>query len=359
MPRGYPDYTYFQVPRGVAAGGTGLISVTQHGVLIGNGASTLNVTAAGNPLDVLQVPAGGGDPAFAALSLNVGGAVTGILPVIHGGTGTATPALVQGSNINISGTWPAQTVALVASPSVSSLTLTSTSAPILTFGASFAGGALTLDNYGNIRAPAGTMAGWDWEVIDKHGTVVLGVLMDGTQAVNLALPLAITSGGTGQASCSAGQLLIASGTNTAAWGTPDGAGVRNSAAESIPSGSTTALTFDTELWNNNNLHSTGTNPSRITIKNAGKYLIVGQIAWASVAAGHQLEAMILKGGITYLAEQDQIQGAAGPLNQNLSCIANLAVAEYVELYVYQNTGAAVNCNGPASAPWFAAQWLGP
>ena len=37
--------------------------------------------------------------------------VTGTLPIANGGTGTATPALVQGSNITITGSWPNQTIA--------------------------------------------------------------------------------------------------------------------------------------------------------------------------------------------------------------------------------------------------------
>jgi hypothetical protein len=37
--------------------------------------------------------------------------VSGILPVANGGTATATPSLVQGSNITITGAWPNQTIA--------------------------------------------------------------------------------------------------------------------------------------------------------------------------------------------------------------------------------------------------------
>jgi len=40
--------------------------------------------------------------------------VSGLLPVANGGTGTATPSLVQGSNITITGTWPNQTIAAAA-----------------------------------------------------------------------------------------------------------------------------------------------------------------------------------------------------------------------------------------------------
>jgi hypothetical protein len=36
--------------------------------------------------------------------------VTGLLPVANGGTGTASPGLVQGTNITITGTWPNQTI---------------------------------------------------------------------------------------------------------------------------------------------------------------------------------------------------------------------------------------------------------
>lgn len=35
---------------------------------------------------------------------------SGILPISRGGTGTATPGLVAGSNVSISGTWPNQTI---------------------------------------------------------------------------------------------------------------------------------------------------------------------------------------------------------------------------------------------------------
>jgi hypothetical protein len=37
--------------------------------------------------------------------------VSGILPVANGGTATATPSLVAGSNITVTGAWPNQTIA--------------------------------------------------------------------------------------------------------------------------------------------------------------------------------------------------------------------------------------------------------
>ena len=46
--------------------------------------------------------------------------VTGLLPVANGGTGTATPSIVAGSNVTVTGTWPNQTIASTASGGVSS-----------------------------------------------------------------------------------------------------------------------------------------------------------------------------------------------------------------------------------------------
>ena len=39
---------------------------------------------------------------------------SGILPVVNGGTGTSTPAIVAGTNVTVSGTWPNQTINSIA-----------------------------------------------------------------------------------------------------------------------------------------------------------------------------------------------------------------------------------------------------
>jgi hypothetical protein len=56
----------------------------------------------------LGTPSSGTLTSCTGLPLTTG--VTGILPVANGGTGTATPGLVQGTNITITGTWPNQTI---------------------------------------------------------------------------------------------------------------------------------------------------------------------------------------------------------------------------------------------------------
>jgi hypothetical protein len=65
---------------------------------------------------------------FANLTTNV----TGTLPVANGGTGTTTPALVAGTNVTISGTWPNQTIN--SSVSGGTVTAVTASSPLASSG---------------------------------------------------------------------------------------------------------------------------------------------------------------------------------------------------------------------------------
>jgi hypothetical protein len=94
------------------ANGTGLplAAVTGFGTGIAT-ALAVNVGSAGAPV---VLDGAGGTPSGLTLTNATGlpltTGVTGILPVANGGSGTATPGLVQGSNVTISGAWPNQTI---------------------------------------------------------------------------------------------------------------------------------------------------------------------------------------------------------------------------------------------------------
>jgi len=116
--------------------------------------------------------------------------VTGTVAVANGGTGTTTPALVAGTNVTITGTWPNQTI---NSTNSSSGTVTSVAASVPAF----------LSITGSPITTSGTLA------ITYSGT---------------ALP--VVNGGTGQTTASAafnalspvtstGDLIIGNGTNSA------------------------------------------------------------------------------------------------------------------------------------------------
>jgi len=88
---------------------------------LGTGVATalaVNVGSSGAPLvngGVLGTPSSGTATNLTGLPLTTG--VTGLLPVANGGTATATPSIVAGTNITVTGTWPNQTIASTASGS--------------------------------------------------------------------------------------------------------------------------------------------------------------------------------------------------------------------------------------------------
>jgi hypothetical protein len=87
------------------------LSTTVTGVVKGNGTALSAATAGTDyvaPGGALGTPSSGTATNLTGLPLTTG--VTGLLPVANGGTGTATPALVAGTNVTISGSWPNQTI---------------------------------------------------------------------------------------------------------------------------------------------------------------------------------------------------------------------------------------------------------
>lgn len=106
----------------VANGGTGVTTST------GTGATVLS-TSPTLVTPLLGTPTSGVATNLTGLPLTTG--VTGVLPVANGGNGTATPALVAGTNVTISGTWPNQTIN--SSGGSGSGTVTSVAATVPTF----------------------------------------------------------------------------------------------------------------------------------------------------------------------------------------------------------------------------------
>jgi hypothetical protein len=92
------------------------LSTSVTGLVKGNGTALSAATAGTDyvaPSGALGTPSSGTLTNATGLPLTTG--VTGLLPIANGGTGTATPALVAGTNVTITGSWPNQTINSTAS----------------------------------------------------------------------------------------------------------------------------------------------------------------------------------------------------------------------------------------------------
>lgn len=120
----------------------------------------------------------------------------------------------------------------------------------------------------------------------------------------------------------------------------------NNGTQSIAGTTPIALTFDSEDYDVGAMHSTGSNTARITVPTGGDglYVIRGGTQWAANGTGYRF-LQLKKDGSTVLTN-NCIQ-AADPTNnsitqQEVSFIAVLAAADYIEILAAQQSGGPLN-----------------
>lgn len=175
------------------------------GVLKGNGTAISAATAGTDyvvPGGALGTPSSGTLTNATGLPLTTG--VTGLLPVANGGTGTATPALVAGTNVTITGTWPNQTINSTGGGGGSG-TVTSVAVSGGTTGLTTSGGPITTS--GTITL-AGTLA------IANGGTNSTATATAGAISYGTGTAFAFTAAGT------SGYVLQSNGASAPTWRTP-------------------------------------------------------------------------------------------------------------------------------------------
>jgi hypothetical protein len=134
--------------------------------------------------------------------------------------------------------------------------------------------------------------------------------------------------------------------------------VTNSSAVGIGNAGVTALTFDTEQFDLDNMHSGATLPSRLTINTPGYYLFVGNVAFAANAVGLRRVAVRLNGA-TLIGEIQILGLTAGVAAEyNVSAIYGMTTNDYAELVVRQDSGATLNtATNPDASPSFSAMLI--
>ena len=136
-----------------------------------------------------------------------------------------------------------------------------------------------------------------------------------------------------------------------------GVHVYNNANISAASSAYTVLTFNSERYDTDGIHSTTTNTNRLTVTRSGKYEILGSAQWANNATGYRMLGIRLN-GVTWIGFIQNV-AISSPLVQQASSQYQLNVGDYVELLVYQNSGVALNILAePNYSPEFSMQQVG-
>lgn len=234
----------------VAQGGTGVATSTGTGSVVLNTSPTLVTPALGTPASGVLTNATG---------LPLTTAVTGILPVANGGSGTATPAIVAGTNVTVSGSWPNQTVNATASGSGTVTSVSTgtglTGGPITTSGTvalantavtagSYTAANITVDAQGRLTAAANGSVGGGTvtsvAVVSANGLAGTVATATSTPAITLSTSVTgvLKGNGTAISAATAGTDYLAPG---GALGTPASGTLTNTTGLPLTTGVTGTL----------------------------------------------------------------------------------------------------------------------
>lgn len=122
---------------------------------------------------------------------------------------------------------------------------------------------------------------------------------------------------------------------------------------------TAVLTWDTERQDTDGMHSTSSNPTRITIQTPGYYLINVNVAWEVNATGLRSVEVLLNATTTIaIARQAAVTTALERTEHELTTLRYLAAGYYIEVVCYQTSGGTLDIEKRADySPEFTCVWL--
>lgn len=123
---------------------------------------------------------------------------------------------------------------------------------------------------------------------------------------------------------------------------PPACSIKETTAQSLTNSTATALTSDEENFDNNAMHSTVSNTTRITCQTAGRYLCVASVAFAANATSNRQVEFYKNGAAVGGGALVASSGSTNSTGVVLVQMLVLAAADYVECVATQRSGGALN-----------------
>jgi hypothetical protein len=125
----------------------------------------------------------------------------------------------------------------------------------------------------------------------------------------------------------------------------------NSTAQAIANNTVTAVTFNSEEFDPDNIHSTSSNTERLTPGVAGYYLVVGVGRFVTANATGRRAFFLYKNGTggTFLSGADMLGSASQVFYQSTVAVVELGASDYVVMGAFQNSGISLDFDSQSLA----------
>lgn len=134
---------------------------------------------------------------------------------------------------------------------------------------------------------------------------------------------------------------------------------RAAAAQSVANATDTAITFDTVGRDDSGYAALGTNNDRLTVSKAGWYAVAGSVEFATMAGGlRHIWLRVGTGTDRFGYSNHAVASSIAPHRLSASSVIYLAAGDYVRLFVYQDSGSALNANIATRMPRLSLHRLG-
>lgn len=127
--------------------------------------------------------------------------------------------------------------------------------------------------------------------------------------------------------------------------------------QSIANASAVALSMtDADEYDTGPMHDPGSNPTRVTVPSGGGgvYRVTGLWSWSAAGANTRRTITWAKTGVTLSGYGDNRTADGGGISfGSYSFNIPLVAADYIEMFVYQESGGALNITGRVQLEWVA------